>query len=243
MHTGGVIVPITDEEAILRCETREISILVAREEITITEARYAAGEQVAGPHVHHQHTDAFYVLEGELTFELGREPETLIVSSGGFVTAPPGVAHSFRNDSDRPARWLTIHAPDGGFAAFMRGAREGVEVEWDISATPAGGGLPASEAIVSPDVGGKRRESGNRLCRLRCALPDLCLVESHLCGPHPDLPFHDQDHRVDSFFVIEAELGAMLAGRRQTVGPGTLLSLPRGAQHTLNSCGARARGC
>ena len=160
MHTGGVIVPLTDGEAILRCETREISILVAREEITITEARYAAGEQVAGPHVHHEHTDAFYVLEGELTFELGREPETLTVSSGGFVAAPPGVAHSFRNDSDRPARWLTIHAPDGGFAAFMRGAREGVEVEWDISAVPAGGGLPASEAIVSPDVGGKRRESG-----------------------------------------------------------------------------------
>jgi hypothetical protein len=38
-------------EAILRCERREISILVAREEITITEARYAAGEQVAGPHI------------------------------------------------------------------------------------------------------------------------------------------------------------------------------------------------
>ena len=34
----------------------------------------------------------------------------------------------------------------------------------------------------------------------------------------------------------------MLAGRRQTVGRGTLLSLPRGAQHTLNSCGpGRAR--
>ena len=242
MHTGGVIVPLTDGEAILRCETREISILVAREEITITEARYAAGEQVAGPHVHHEHTDAFYVLEGELTFELGREPETLTVSSGGFVAAPPGVAHSFRNDSDRPARWLTIHAPDGGFAAFMRGAREGVEVEWDISAVPAGGGLPASEAIVSPDVGGKRRESGNRLCRLRCALPDLCLVEWHLCGPHPDLPVHDQDQRVDSFFVIEAELGAMLAGRRQTVGPGTTALAParRAAHAQLLRARARA---
>ena len=61
---------------------------------------------------------------------------------------PPQVAHSFRNDGDRLARWLTIHAPDGGFAAFMRGVRDGVEVEWDISAVPAGGGLPASDAIV-----------------------------------------------------------------------------------------------
>jgi hypothetical protein len=30
----------------------------------------------------------------------------------------------------------------------MRGIRDGVEVEWDISAVPADGGLSASEAIV-----------------------------------------------------------------------------------------------
>jgi hypothetical protein len=53
VDTGGVIVPITDGEAILRREKREISILVAREEVTITHARYSAGEQVAGPHIHH----------------------------------------------------------------------------------------------------------------------------------------------------------------------------------------------
>jgi len=143
-----VILPITDGEMILRREQREISILAASEEVTITHARCLAGEQVAGPHVHHDHTDAFYVLEGELTFEIGREAKTITVSSGGFAAVPPEVAHSFRNDGDRAARWLTIHAPDGGFAAFMRGIRDGVEVEWDISAVPAGGGLPASEAIV-----------------------------------------------------------------------------------------------
>ena len=37
----------------------------------------------------------------------------------------------------RPARWLTIHAHDGGFAAFMRGARDGVEVEVDFIITAA----------------------------------------------------------------------------------------------------------
>ena len=150
-----MIVSINSEEAILRCERREISILVAREEITITEAQCAAGEQVAGPHVHHEHTDAFYVLEGELTFELGREAETIMVSSGGFVAVPAGVAHSLRNGSDRPARWLTIHAPGGGFAAFMRGVRDGIKVEWDISTVGAGVGLPASKAIISP--GGRGR--------------------------------------------------------------------------------------
>jgi mannose-6-phosphate isomerase-like protein (cupin superfamily) len=147
---GSVIVPITGGEAILRLEKREIGILVAREEVTITHARYSAGEQVAGPHVHHQHTDAFYVLEGELTFEIGREADTITVCSGGFVAVPPEVAHSFRTAGDRPARWLTVHAPDGGFAAFMRGVRDGVQVDWDIAPVPRDGGRPAAEAIVSP---------------------------------------------------------------------------------------------
>jgi mannose-6-phosphate isomerase-like protein (cupin superfamily) len=149
-RASGVTV-VSDGEEILRCENREISILVATEAVTITRARYSAREQVAGPHVHHEHTDAFYVLEGELTFEIGRDGERIAVSSGGFVAVPPGVAHSFRSDSDRPARWLTIHAPDGGFAAFMRGVRDGVEVEWDISGVPADGALPASEVIVVDD--------------------------------------------------------------------------------------------
>lgn len=143
-----MIVPVTDGEAIIRREKREIDILVASEGVTFTHARCPAGEQIAGPQGHHEHTDAFYVLEGELTFEIGREAKTNTVSSVGFVAAPPEAAHSLRNDSDRPARWLTIHACDGGFAAFMRGIRDGVDVEWDISAAPLDGGLPASEAIV-----------------------------------------------------------------------------------------------
>jgi quercetin dioxygenase-like cupin family protein len=116
---GLVSVALSDGERILRDDSREISILLVRKELTITYARYAAGERIADAHVHHGHTDAFYVLEGELTFEIGREAKTLTVSAGAFVAAPPGVSHSFRNDSRRDARWLTIHAHDGGFAAFM----------------------------------------------------------------------------------------------------------------------------
>ncbi len=238
VDTGAVIVPITGGESVLRREQREISILVACEEVTITHARCAAGEQVAGPHVHHEHTDAFYVLEGELTFEIGREAEVITVSSGGFVAVPPRVAHSFRNDSDGSACWLTIHAHDGGFAEFMRGGRDRVEVEWDISAVPADGGLPASEAVVSHEDGGERLASENWQCRLRCVLPDICVVEWDLRGSDPDLPFRDRGCPVASFFVIEGELEAMLAGTRQTVGAGTLISVPRGVQHALDCCGS-----
>jgi mannose-6-phosphate isomerase-like protein (cupin superfamily) len=136
-------------ELLIDSPARQGSLVTARADLTITHARYAAGEHVASPHIHHQHTDAFYVLEGELIFEIGSEAETITVSAGGFVAAPPGLAHSFCVTDSGPARWLTIHAPDGGFAAFMRGLRDGIQVEWDIAPVPADGGLPAAVAIVS----------------------------------------------------------------------------------------------
>jgi mannose-6-phosphate isomerase-like protein (cupin superfamily) len=234
LGTGGVIVPTTEGDPLVRNGEREGSILLASEPITITHARYAAGQQVAGPHIHHEHTDAFYVLEGELTFEIGREAKTITVAAGGFLAAPPGVAHSFRTDGDRPARWLTIHAHDGGFAAFMRGLRDGVTVEWDISPVPADGGLPASHATVSHDLPGADRAAESPPSRLRCALPDLHVAEWHLHGPHLNLPFQHRYRGVDSFFVIEGELDALLAGTTHTVRQETLISVPHGVQYAIN---------
>jgi quercetin dioxygenase-like cupin family protein len=240
LDAAGTIVPIADGEPIVRGGKREIGILAARDEVTITHASYSAAERVAGPHVHREHTDAFYVLEGELTFEVGREAVTRGVSSGGFVGVPPGVAHSFRSAGGRPARWLTIHARDGGFGAFMRGLRDGVEVEWDIAAVPADGGLPASAAIVSPGIGGEPPESGNRPPRVRCALPDICVVEWRLRGPRAQLPLDRQPDRADSFLVLEGELEAKLGATAQTVGAGSLISLPPGVEARL-ICPERAR--
>ena len=135
-------------ETIVRAPEGEIAILVASEGLTVIRGRCAPGVQIAGRHLHLEHTDAFYVLEGELTFELGPEAEAVTVGAGGFVAVPPGVAHAIRNASDGWAASLSIHAPDGGFAAFMRGRRDGVDVDWDIADVPPGGGLPAAEAVV-----------------------------------------------------------------------------------------------
>jgi len=119
-------------EPILRGNGREISLLVAAESLSLTYARSAAGERVTGPHVH-QHAEAFYVLDGELSFEIGAEGRTITVGAGGLIAVPPGTAHAYGTAGDQPARWLIVHAPDGGFAGFMRGLRDGVEVDWDIA--------------------------------------------------------------------------------------------------------------
>jgi len=138
----------TEPETILRSDGREISLLVADENLSLTYASRPPGERVTDPHVH-EHAEAFYVLEGELTLEAGTEREPITIGAGGLVAVPPGLAHSYLTAGSAPARWLIIHAEDGGFAAFMRGVRDGVKVDWDIAPARLEGGLPADRAIVS----------------------------------------------------------------------------------------------
>jgi quercetin dioxygenase-like cupin family protein len=132
-------------------DSRTGSILVEREDLSVTYATRPGGERVTSSHVH-QHTEAFYVLEGELTFQVVAERETVRMGAGGFVAVPPGVAHSYGTAGDEQARWLVIHAPDGGFAAFVRGLVDGVQVDWDIAPVPPDGGLTAERAIVSSSL-------------------------------------------------------------------------------------------
>ena len=62
-------------------------------------------------HVHAAEDDAFYILEGELTFTFG--DRDVAAPPGTFVLVPPGVQHGFRNDGAAPVRMLNIHAPAG----------------------------------------------------------------------------------------------------------------------------------
>jgi hypothetical protein len=120
VDTGGVIVPITDGEAILRSEKREISILVAREEVTITHARYSAGERVAGPHVHHEHTDAFYSPRGRTDLrDRARGRDDHVASACPSMSNGLTVSAHWPSSSCEPAFSERINTPS---RSFTRGA-------------------------------------------------------------------------------------------------------------------------
>ena len=70
-------------------------------------------------HVHETEDDAFYVLDGELTFEL--EDGDVAAPAGTFVLVPPGTLHTFSNRTAEPVRVLNIHAP-AGFDRRLLGA-------------------------------------------------------------------------------------------------------------------------
>jgi mannose-6-phosphate isomerase-like protein (cupin superfamily) len=67
--------------------------------------------RVLEEHVHDGEDDAFYIVEGEMTFT--SEGEEIAAPPGTFVLMPEGVEHGFRNDGSVPVRMLNIHAPAG----------------------------------------------------------------------------------------------------------------------------------
>ena len=83
----------------------------------LSETTLPAGMPGPPLHRHRELHDMFYVLEGALTVLAGGGERVL--GPGSFVCVPPGEAHTFRNDSDAPARFLNFNTP-GGFENYMR---------------------------------------------------------------------------------------------------------------------------
>jgi quercetin dioxygenase-like cupin family protein len=101
-----------------------------------------------GPPLHtHEFDETFYVLGGELTFQL---EETLTSAAGGeIVFAPRGVPHTLANQSDADASYLLLCTPSGFERYFARLAAERAGVE-----PPAWALQPIPEVTrVGPQIG------------------------------------------------------------------------------------------
>src|ERR1700726_1597517 len=82
-----------------------------------TNGKYALWEAIVPPgggpppHVHSREEEGFYILEGEITLQIG--DKRLLASAGMFANLPVGTPHSFKNETDRPAKVLISVAPAG----------------------------------------------------------------------------------------------------------------------------------
>jgi uncharacterized cupin superfamily protein len=221
-------------ETITDSERREARILAAHDDITITWYRLGPGERGPDPHVHRRHTDAFYVLDGELSFLLGPERESVALGPSSLVAAPPGFVHTFLNESGAEVRFLNLHAPDGGFAAYLRGVRDGArDATFDTHDPPADGGLPIEEGVISGPGEGERLVRANRVALVKSALPHLFLAEFEVDGPLGGPDPHAHQDQVDSFYVLEGELEVTMNGSKHIAGLDTLASVPRLVEHTF----------
>jgi quercetin dioxygenase-like cupin family protein len=85
----------------------------------------------------HDFDETFYVLEGELTFQLGEDLVTR--RAGELAFAPRGVPHTYANLSGAPARALLVITPAGfeRYFARMAAERQGVEPsDWALQPLP-----------------------------------------------------------------------------------------------------------
>ena len=87
-----------------------------------TNGKYALWEAIVPPgggpppHVHSREEEGFYILEGEITFQIG--DERLVATAGMFANMPVGTPHSFKNESSQT----------GEDADFRRACRAGEDV-------------------------------------------------------------------------------------------------------------------
>ncbi|MDX6533782.1 MAG: hypothetical protein QOF68_1526 [Gaiellales bacterium] len=94
-----------------------------------------------GPPPLHTHpaSEFFFTLEGQLTYFRDDGPEGVTEVTGGPGTnayIPGGAAHTYRNVTERPARYLAVLTPPEGMQEFLLEA--GVE--------------PGSEPLGPPEV-------------------------------------------------------------------------------------------
>src|SRR5215468_6034164 len=63
------------------------------------------------PHVHSREEEGFYILEGEIAFTI--DGKRVVATPGMFANMPVGTPHSFKNETNKPAKMLATVAPAG----------------------------------------------------------------------------------------------------------------------------------
>jgi mannose-6-phosphate isomerase-like protein (cupin superfamily) len=199
---------------------RRLEILCEDDALHATWSRFGPGRVGTDLHVHRRHADVFYVLDGELTVRMGVEDESVVAPAGTLALVPPMVVHGFRNGSDDDVRYLNFHAPGTGFAAYLRGLRDGTPVAgFDQEPPPAEGVRPASDAAVSASGSAELAEIG-------------LAVLSVEGGDEPHVHRH-----LECLYVLAGECSVLADGRELRAVAGSWVQLPSGVAHVLAPAG------
>lgn len=84
------------------------------------------------PHIQHREDEAFFILTGVYTFQVG--DQTRQYGPGELVFVPRGTPHGFQNAGDEPARMLILQSPGGLHEQYFAEAWERIT---DIKQLPA----------------------------------------------------------------------------------------------------------
>src|SRR5215213_6014348 len=119
---------------------------------TLSAYEFVTPPATAGPplHLHRTWDEAFYVLEGEMTFLI--DERTHAAAAGSFVFIPRGIVHTFWNASEAPATQLVVFTPAGIEAYFEEVTR--VLADGGDEALEAAAALMAKHDMIVPPATG-----------------------------------------------------------------------------------------
>lgn len=203
------------------------------------------------PHRHLREEEAFFILEGEVTFYL--TTGAYHAGTGCFIRVPRGHIHSFHNETDKPARLLMFMVPGG---------LEGYFAEVGLPAPPSAS-LPMTKFIervlttapffgmeycFSGDVG-KTALPGHQLDpfrgeRLRIMGDEAILLADtaqtngqynlilNRAMPGAGVPPHRHGNESEAFYILEGEATLLLPdGSEAIASAGSFFYSPRGTTH------------
>ena len=210
------------------------------------------------PHRHTREDEAFYVMEGELTFLYG--DRMLTAGPGTFVWGPRGVAHNFTGSSEKPAKALLLVTPTD-FDRFAAGfctpvtdpsarpaamSRQGIETllrtapDYGIEMLPPNYPMPTTTAAAA---GASKRlwVMGEHVSYLATAAQTggqftaVELITAPAGGPPPHVHVAGEE----IMYVIDGRHEVLLDGRTDIAGPGDMIYVPRGTRHRYSNIGSQ----
>ena len=243
-----MVVEIREGERVSGDEEREVTLLVDIEQIGAVEVRSDPYCDAGPPlHAHERHAEAFFVMEGELTFRL--ENGERRVGPETWVFVPPEVVHTFAVTGSERARFLDLHVPSCGFGDVVRGLHAARSEEERKAVRAAFDQHPAPEyatgdpnLVVFRRTGGSEGERVNDRPERRATLlvdADELVISEFFYGPgERGANPHVHHHHADAFLVVEGELTLTIGEGSVRAPAGTLVVLPPNVVHGFDNDGS-----
>jgi quercetin dioxygenase-like cupin family protein len=234
-----LLTPPGEGEVVTDRPERTLRILGELDELIVTWFRYEPGEKGPEQHVHHHHTDAFYVLEGELELTLGAERKVVTALPGTFAAAPPNTLHTFRNASAETVILLNLHVPSSGFGDHIRGKNDA----FDQHDPPPDGGRPFADAVLTTPEEAETLENDVSTHRVLCDLPQLTAIDMTFQPEFEGVDPHTHPDHTDAFYVLEGQVEFRIGDEPRVAGPETFVAAPPNTVHGFRPAGPEPIRC
>lgn len=205
-------------------------------------------------HTHTNEDEAWYVLEGELSFQMG--DDTLVGSPGSLVFSPRGVHHRYWNSGGTTAKYLMMFSPGGLEKMFQeRRAIPGRDpskttseqsAEWKEKSEviskkyglreKAVTLLVRKAILVAPGDGAVNSSSGRVLISAEESLGAFTIME-FTSKPQSARDALNEVKEDAAWYVINGELSFEIGDQKFVAPEGGFVLLPRGTRHRVWASG------